>query len=214
MGTRLDREQVVDTALELLNEVGLEGLTLRRIGQELDVRAPALYWHFKNKRDLLDAMATEMLRRMSRAEEFEALLRMTDWRDALAGFHRALRRALLSYRDGAKVYSGTRFTDNSYAETMQVSLRVLVEEGFPPGAAARAFYTVYCYTIGYVIEEQSTTGHPEQGVEGIDLAERERRLADYPLAVAAGPELFGDPEAGFEAGLRAVIAGVEAAVPR
>ncbi|KNB51614.1 TetR/AcrR family transcriptional regulator C-terminal domain-containing protein [Streptomyces caatingaensis] len=214
MGTRLDRDQVVDTALELLNEVGLEGLTLRRIGQELDVRAPALYWHFKNKQDLLDAMATEMLRRMSRAELLREVTERRTWQDVLADSHRALRRTLLSYRDGAKVYSGTRFTDTSYADTMETYLKALVEAGFTPRAAARAFYTVYCYTIGYVVEEQSAAGYPEQGVKGIDLMEREQRLTGHPISAAAGPELFGESEAGFETGLRAVVAGLEATLPR
>lgn len=60
----LDRTRVADTALKLLNEVGLDGLTLRAIAKELDVKAPALYWHFKDKQALLDEMATEMYRRM------------------------------------------------------------------------------------------------------------------------------------------------------
>lgn len=61
---KLDKKLVVDTALRLLNEVGLDGLTLRAIAKELNVQAPALYWHFKNKQALLDEMATEMYRRM------------------------------------------------------------------------------------------------------------------------------------------------------
>lgn len=65
MVSRIDRKQVVDTALRLLNEVGLDGLTLRGIAKELNVQAPALYWHFKNKQELLDEMATEMVRRMA-----------------------------------------------------------------------------------------------------------------------------------------------------
>src|SRR5215510_10070741 len=58
----LDRETVVREALEQLDEVGLEGLTLRRIAKTLGVQAPALYWHFRNKQELLDEMATVMLR--------------------------------------------------------------------------------------------------------------------------------------------------------
>ncbi|WP_171164145.1 TetR/AcrR family transcriptional regulator C-terminal domain-containing protein [Streptomyces sp. I05A-00742] len=200
---------MVSTALEVLNDVGLDGLTLRRIGKELDVQAPALYWHFKNKQDLLDAMATEMLRRMTAMEEAGKTEDAT-WQETLAGSHRALRRVLLSYRDGAKVYSGTRFTDTSYAVPMERYLASLVRAGFTPRAAARAFYTSYCFTIGYVIEEQSAAGYPDQGVKGIDLDERTERLADFPVTAAAGAELFGDPDAGFEAGLAAIITGIEA----
>lgn len=201
---------MVSTALELLNEVGLEGLTLRRIGKELDVQAPALYWHFKNKQDLLDAMATEMLRRMTALQEAEGGFAPATWQETLAGSHRALRRVLLTYRDGAKVYSGTRFTDTSYAVPMERYLASLVGAGFTPGEAARAYYTVYCFTIGYVIEEQSAADDPERGVKGIDVTERAERLAEFPLAATAGPELFGDADAGFEAGLAAIVAGIAA----
>src|SRR3954462_1389491 len=57
---KLDRTAVVQTALALLDEVGLEGLSLRRLARELGVQAPALYRHFAHKEDLLRAMADEM----------------------------------------------------------------------------------------------------------------------------------------------------------
>ncbi len=200
---------MVRTALGVLNEEGLEGLTLRRIAKELNVQAPALYWHFKHKRDLLDAMATEMMRGMF---EGVAAAEAADWREALVETQRAFRRSLLSYRDGGKVFSGTRFTDTSYAPPMEAHLRRLVDGGLRPRAAFRAAFTANCYTVGYVIEEQAMgpdPGRGESGGQGYDLEARARRLADYPLTAEAGFELFGDPEAGFEAGLRAVVAGIE-----
>lgn len=207
------------TALKLLNETGLEGLTLRAIAKELDVKAPALYWHFKDKQALLDEMATEMLRRMS--EELAAgAVPGAAWPDALAAAMRGLRRHLLMYRDGAKVYSGTRFTDLSYAAPMEAHLRMLTDGGFTPGGAARAWLTAYSYTIGYVIEEQSmgpdpakTGPDPAKAQGGYDLEARAERLAAYPLAAAAGHEMFRDYDAGFEKGLTAVVAGIGATMP-
>ncbi|MFE2036316.1 TetR/AcrR family transcriptional regulator C-terminal domain-containing protein [Streptomyces scopuliridis] len=196
--TRLDRTLVARSALRLLNEVGLEGLTLRAIAADLGVKAPALYWHFKDKQALLDEMATEMFRRM--AADLPAIA-APDWRDGLTTVMRGLRGHLLRYRDGAKVYSGTHFTDTGYAATMDAHLRGLTGSGFTPRTAARAWFTAYSYTIGYVIEEQS-------GMEGIDLAARAERLAAYPLAAGAGEEIFGNHEAGFESGLAAVVAGI------
>ncbi|MEU1133299.1 TetR/AcrR family transcriptional regulator C-terminal domain-containing protein, partial [Streptomyces sp. NPDC005900] len=165
--TKLDRTRVARTALDLLNETGLEGLTLRAIARRLDVQAPALYWHFKDKQALLDEMATEMMRRM--ADDFLAAP-AGDWREALTGAMRGLRGHLLRHRDGAKVFSGTRYTDLSYAAPLEAFLRTLVAAGFTPGAAARAGLTVYSYTIGYVIEEQSTAPAPGGGEGGYDLA--------------------------------------------
>ncbi|MFE7657437.1 TetR/AcrR family transcriptional regulator C-terminal domain-containing protein [Streptomyces bottropensis] len=207
---KLDKAQVAEAALRLLNEVGLEGLSLRLIAKELDVQAPALYWHFKNKQDLLDEMATEMVRRM--AADWAGMPSAGEdgagWQEALRARMRGLREHLLRYRDGAKVYSGTHFTDLSYAAPMEASLRMLTAAGFSPAGAARAWFTTYSYTIGYVIEEQSMGADSVRGGEGYDLAARAERLAGYPLAVEAGWEMFRDQERGFEVGLEAVVAGV------
>ena len=51
---RLNRESVIDAALELLNETGIDGLTTRKLAQKLGIEQPTLYWHVKNKRALLD----------------------------------------------------------------------------------------------------------------------------------------------------------------
>ncbi|MER5762471.1 TetR/AcrR family transcriptional regulator C-terminal domain-containing protein [Streptomyces sp. NPDC002082] len=205
---RLDRATVASTALRLLGDVGLDGLTLRAIAKELDVKAPALYWHFKDKQALLDEMATEMFRRMT--ADLDAAHPPGDWSQALEAAMRGLREHLLRYRDGAKVYSGTHFTDMSYAAPMEAHLRTLVAGGFTAAGAARAWFTAYSYTIGYVIEEQSMGPLPGSDGEGYDLEARAERLAGYPLTAEAGPEMFRDQDAGFEAGLAAVLAGIAA----
>ncbi|MET7800471.1 TetR/AcrR family transcriptional regulator C-terminal domain-containing protein [Streptomyces decoyicus] len=217
MVSRIDRKQVVDTALRLLNDVGLDGLTLRRIAKELNVQAPALYWHFKNKQELLDEMATEMFRRMAGRLVTGGAGAGPDgrtWQETLLDGCRALRRELLGYRDGGKVFSGTRMTDASFAGPLDGLLRTFTEAGFTLRGAARAWWTAYNYTVGLVIEEQSV--HPEPGQPqardpAYDLADRERLLMeDYPLAALAGEEMFGDFEQSFEAGLGVITAGIAA----
>ncbi|MFD8704016.1 TetR/AcrR family transcriptional regulator C-terminal domain-containing protein [Kitasatospora sp. NPDC059648] len=209
---KLDRALVVDTALQLLDEVGLDGLTLRAIAAELDVKAPALYWHFKDKQALLDEMATEMMRRMTAeaAGAWGADRPAGDWRQTYLGTMRALRAELLRHRDGARVYSGARFTDTSYAPALDAALRALTEAGFTTAAATRAWYTAYSYTIGYVIEEQAMAPNPFDGEEGYDVEARAERLAAHPLAAEAGRVMFRDFDHGFEQGLVAILAGIEA----
>ena len=53
---RIQRDQIIATALVLLDETGLEGLTMRALAQVLRVQAPSLYWHFPNKKALIDGM--------------------------------------------------------------------------------------------------------------------------------------------------------------
>jgi TetR/AcrR family tetracycline transcriptional repressor len=43
--------------LDVLDEVGIDGLTVRLLAGRLGVKSPALYWHLRNKQELLDAMA-------------------------------------------------------------------------------------------------------------------------------------------------------------
>lgn len=203
----LDRERVADTALRLLNEVGLEGLSLRAIAKELDVKAPALYWHFKDKQALLDEMATLMYRRMVADT---ALDPGDTWQERLLKANRGLRAALLGYRDGAKVYSGSRFTGTDHAREMEENLRLFTAVGFGLAEAVRATATAYAYTIGFVTEEQGVRPLPGERREGYDLGERARLLADFPLSAAAGAEIFEDYDRHFEEGLALIVAGVEA----
>ncbi|MFG2567213.1 TetR/AcrR family transcriptional regulator C-terminal domain-containing protein [Streptomyces sp. NPDC048567] len=204
----LDRRRVADTALSLLNEVGLDGLTLRAIAKELDVKAPALYWHFKDKQALLDEMATEMYRRMVAGTPLDP---DDTWRERLRKTNHALRTSLLGYRDGARVFSGSRFTGAVHAEQMEESLRLLTAAGFTLAQAVRAATTTYMFTLGFVIEQQGVEPLPGLRREGFDVAERARMLAAYPLTAAAGAEIFADYERHYEEALDLVIAGVAAA---
>ncbi|WP_432029257.1 TetR/AcrR family transcriptional regulator C-terminal domain-containing protein [Streptomyces sp. 1222.5] len=205
--TPLDRERVARTALRLLNDVGLDGLTLRAIARELDVKAPALYWHFKDKQALLDEMATEMYRRMVAGTVFDPA---DTWRDRLLKANRGLRAALLGYRDGAKVFSGSRFTGTEHAREMEEHLRVLTAAGLSLAQAVSAARTASMFTIGFVTEEQGVVPLPGERREGYDVAERARRMAAHPLAAEAGQLLFDDYDEQFEEGLALVVAGVGA----
>ncbi|WP_343239887.1 TetR/AcrR family transcriptional regulator [Streptomyces sp. SID12488] len=196
----------MDTALSLLNEVGLDGLTLRAIAKELDVKAPALYWHFKDKQALLDEMATEMYRRMVRDTSLDPGL---DWRERILVANRGLRAALLGYRDGAKVFSGSRFTGTEHAVQIEENLRCFVDAGFTLAQAIRATMTAYVYTMGFVTEEQGVHPVPGERRDGYDVEERARRLADFPLAAATGGEIFAGYDHQFEEGLALLLAGIE-----
>src|SRR5918999_4997366 len=101
---KLTRETIVETAVGLLNGVGLDGLTMRRLAAELGVQNPALYWHFRNKQELLDEMADAMVvgAGMGPPRDGES------WQDWLLRRSRAYRDSVLSYRDGARIVSRAR----------------------------------------------------------------------------------------------------------
>jgi TetR/AcrR family transcriptional regulator, tetracycline repressor protein len=203
----LERALVVRTALRLLNEVGLEGLTLRRLATELGVQAPALYWHFTNKRELLDHMAQAIGEECAIAVPDERR-----WDLWLADYARKRRKVLLSYRDGAQVALGNRPVPEMYP-LIERAVSALVEVGFEPLRAMRNLIAVGTFVGGFVLEEQSeqTRNREEQWTDELDAQAFAAILGDgnFPTlaaALAAG----GDPngEASFEDGLGLIIDGM------
>ena len=206
----LDRQLILHHSFAVLNELGLEGLTLRRLAARLNVQAPALYWHFRNKQELLDEMATEVLREsMRKSAELASLPTWQEWAKAT---HESLRETLLRYRDGAKMFSGTYLTDAELYAPMEANLRRLAAEGFTLRQSVVGLAALYNYTIGFVIEEQATQLAPGDPNPQYDPAEREKRVNKelYPLAAAAGAEMFAHHENRFAEGLAIIVKGLEA----
>ncbi|MET0235798.1 MAG: TetR/AcrR family transcriptional regulator C-terminal domain-containing protein [Kibdelosporangium sp.] len=203
----LDRESVVRTGLRVLDDVGLEALTLRKIASELNVQPPALYWHFKNKQDLIDEMATTLL-----TDNVHPVAQDQPWDEFAATYGTGLRRMLLSHRDGAKMFAGTYLTDTSVYQQQEAALRVLTGAGFTLEDAGQVFWTIYAYTIGFVIEEQAVYPRPGQRDERYEIDRRTERMADehVPLASAAGKTLFDGFDTRYSRGLQAIITGVAA----
>ena len=201
----LDRETVIRTALRVLDEVGLDGLTLRRIAAELNVQAPALYWHFKNKRDLLDDMATTLL--VDSLEKFGVPTEST-WTELAESYGRGLREMLRGHRDGAKMFAGTFLTDDSVYASMERAIGVLTGAGFSAQDAVRGLNTIYCYTIGFTIEEQAVHPRPDERDERYDASDRAARAADLPLVRDTGEEVVGNFDERFEHGLAVIIRGL------
>ncbi|MFG1626594.1 TetR/AcrR family transcriptional regulator C-terminal domain-containing protein [Kribbella sp. NPDC049227] len=208
---KLDAGAIATAALGLLDDTGVDGLTMRKVAAELGVQAPALYWHVKNKQELLDAMARVLF--VSAVDGVEAPRRGTQWQDWLIELAGRLRAALLRYRDGARVLAGTNVSDDSMWRVTELTLRTLEDAGFPMRDAVRIFPILLHYTIGFVLEEQAQTGvaypdgnpyNPEQITRAVD-SDR------YPLTARMVGDLFtADPDAEFDHGLRIILAGVQA----
>src|SRR5258706_14195091 len=93
------QELIVRAALTLLDEVGLEGLTMRRLATALKIQAPSLYWHFPNKQALLDGMADAIFGAVSLPRNLKGKNpKGKSWDERLKGVFRAIRRAFLAHR--------------------------------------------------------------------------------------------------------------------
>jgi TetR/AcrR family tetracycline transcriptional repressor len=213
----LERETVARAALAVLDEVGLDGLTVRRIADALGVQNPALYWHFKNKQDLLDRMAEVML-----ADAFAELVPPapdSSWSETLSALAHLFHRALSSHRDGARVIASANLSGSETVGVLDSAIKTLQDAGFSVLAALNATLVVSAYTMGSVLDAQldpyrAVDPRPEaSGVlhGGVD-AERYPALAGA-LGEVARVSTGQDRTAAFEAGLQIILAGIGATLP-
>lgn len=211
---RLRRDAVVRTALDLLDEVGLDGLTMRRLAEALGVQNPALYWHFESKQALLDAMARVLL-----DDAFGALpprAEREDWRAFLRTIAGAFRSAMRAHRDGARVLAEANLMDSPMLGGLDRALRVLVDEGFATRDAFVGILALFDYTMGATFEAESDPGRAarDAGLAASDhplraVPDRERfptLAAVFEEMAREAPEL--DHQATYEGGVELILDGL------
>jgi TetR/AcrR family tetracycline transcriptional repressor len=207
----IERGAVVRAALVLLDEAGLEGLSMRRLADSLGVKAASLYWHVKNKEELLGLLADEIC---AEVREPEASL---PWREKLEKLVRENRRVLVRHRDAARVLADTVPTGPNRLRLAEIMLGTLREAGFSRRAAVRAAFLLTDYATYFVAEESRFTRAAEQrsSSEEEELARACRYFEslpreEYPLAVELASYLTDrDSEGRFEFGLRVLLDGLE-----
>lgn len=155
----LDRAVIVEAALRLLDEVGLDELSTRRLAAELGVKGPSLYWHFRNMAELRDHMAESLLGAQMPAPSPDP--RPEDWREWMAAGARGIRRAAHSRRDGARLISGWRPTPERRAQVLPANRARLEASGFAPEDARVAFLALARYALGWALAEDAAGGPAE-----------------------------------------------------
>lgn len=206
----LTKRVIVDAAFELLDEAGIDGLTVRALAARLDVKAPALYWHLSSKQELLDLMGTDITRAVT--ADLLALPEDLSFAEALRGYARALRGHYRRHRDGARTFSGTRLVDPSLLRDQQTWPARLVARGITLERIANAFDLVTAFVTGFVIEEQERS---QSGAERYSIAAREAAVgADHPLANQLGRLLFRPADERFERQLDIILEAIDPAGDR
>lgn len=152
----LDRATIVEAALKLLDEVGLDQLSTRRLAAGLGVKGPSLYWHVKNMGELRSLMADRLLRdTLPDAEDFP------DWKTWLAEGARAYRRAALSHRDGARLLAGAQPTEARRTQRHAPNVARLQAEGFSDTEGRAVFMALARFAMGWALAEQDGRGATE-----------------------------------------------------
>ncbi|OZC64361.1 TetR family transcriptional regulator [Rhodococcus sp. 06-470-2] len=184
---QLNRQDVLDGAIAILDEYGLADLTMRRLATSLHVQPGALYWHFPNKQTLLGAIADHILSGADAPSTEES------WDAQIAQIAHRLRDALLSRRDGAELVAATyasRLTTNHIRERIAA---VCIRAGLPRRDAELTADTLLYYILGQTVDEQARLQMDSAGALTPDASP----LFESP-----------DPTSRFDFGLKLFLDGV------
>jgi AcrR family transcriptional regulator len=205
MSTENRRQEIAQAALALVDRDGLDALSMRRLAAEVGVGTMTLYGYFRTKEDLLDAVvdvAQGGYRPAPPAGGWRESLRMVarDW-------HRGLARhpSLVQLRLRRPVLSPEAFRGT------EVAMTALLDGGFPPAEAARAFRVLFLYVFATAaFNDEEVT--PERTRE---VARAAASLPDdeFPTLTAMMPRELAASMGGeeqFEYGLDVVLDGLEA----
>ncbi|RKR86684.1 TetR family transcriptional regulator [Micromonospora pisi] len=203
---RLDRDEVLSTALALADADGLDAVTLRRVAAAWNVTPMALYWHFKDKDALLDALVERILGEVDLTASGKADLRtvMT-----------ALLRVLRAHPALAEI-TPTRFmrTDAGIDLAERV-IALLRAEGHSPVAAAQLSIFLLNALIGLVIRQPGDPAAADPALRESLLTAKRARLKslssqDYPHLTETADFFLGlpDEQEYYERGLTMLLDGV------
>ena len=205
----IQRDSVIGTALSLLDAHGLEGLTMRKLAETLEIKAASLYWHFDNKRALIDGMADALI------EGVATDVAEQPWAHTLRQVAHELRDALRAHRDGARVYAGTYVVTDNVMRTGETMIAACMQAGAKPRLAADTAFSILYFVLGLVMEEQALDGDGRVDLEARKQAFLDLASETYPCSLKASDAIFDvDFDARFDTGLELIVGGLESLLAR
>lgn len=184
---------MVDAALALIAARGLDGLSMRALGEQLGVEAMSLYHWFASKDRLLDSVADRLLAKVVVPPTPTA----ETWRTWLAEVARSYRRVGLAHRRAFPLLATRRFLSPGAAAFLQANIAAHFAAGFTAREALRLTRSIGAYTNGIVLAE---------------VAPSPAQQTSLPQEMAAAlklPALDG----AFEYGLACILDGAQKPLP-
>lgn len=209
---RLDRDLIVAAAISYIDEQGLAGLTMRRLGEMLGVEAMALYRYVAGKDELLDAVVETLVASMWRDEEIADVPR-DGWQDFLQRLSHGVRRVALAHPKAFPLIA-SRPTEAPWLrpplrslDWVETFLAGLTDEGFTDEAAVAAYRAFTCFLLGHLLLEVSTHGADVGPLDVLEpTTDEPDALDEFPLVARLRDELSQDHAAAeFEEALEQLL---------
>ena len=207
----LSRDAIVEAALRVVDAEGLDAASMRRVADELGTAPSALYWHVRDKDELLQLALDRVIGEIALPPADPA-----NWQEQLKGFAREARRVFTLHHDIARVSLGAIPIGPNALRIMEWAHGLLRDAGLPDRIVALVGDLFGLYVGAYAYEESLGLASPT----GEDLPPQEvvALLRDYwgslpaerfPHTLALLPALFeGGPDERFEFGLDVLVRGI------
>lgn len=215
----LTREKILAKAVELLDAEGIQGLSMRRLGDALGVEAMSLYRYFPNKDAILDGVARRIVelsnpelldesmsrfQRIAEAPEDAGPPPAEDWKTAMRLGLAVRRRALEAHPKAAPLFLGRQYSTVAALPQFEAPLTILHAAGFRGQELVDAAHAIFAYAAGWFVlasgQGGSYSGPSDEAIAAAPDA--------APLAAALAPGLR-DWTRGFDDGLLALLDGLE-----
>jgi AcrR family transcriptional regulator len=208
----LTRDTIVEAALRVLDRDGMEGLSMRRVGEELGTGAASLYWHVRNKEELFQLIFERVTREIELPEPDPAR-----WKEQLTDLAVQMRAVLNRHRDVGRLSFGRIPAGATLAVYTEWLFTLLRPVGIPDRVIAYLGDLFGLYVGAYAFEDSlgvsSPTGEdlpPEQILEmfrGYVLSLPEDR---FPNTRSAVDLLFGgSQDERYAFGIDLMLRGLE-----
>lgn len=200
----LTRDYIIRTALAILDRDGVDGLSMRKLGNELGVNPMAFYHHLPNKAALFDGVVEAVFDKFIAEHDIDTPARADTWREQLATHMRLFRTVLRRHPNVLPVLA----TRPAYAPSLMAFgdrvIGLLRDSGFTEHDLLVMISSLRSYTIGQLLAEvgQPIGGPTTSPNEATALIEHYPNLAK---AIAGGY----DPDAHYELTLQSMLDGFE-----
>jgi AcrR family transcriptional regulator len=211
----LTREQIVSTAIELLDAEGLAGLNMRALGKRLGSAATAVYWHVGSKDNLIALAADQMWNTIALPD-----LGAVGWRTATIAMATDLYAMVTRHPWLVQAISSHVLYGTGKARHDDHILAVYEAAGFTGPQADQAAATVFTFVLGNALGPAAAAALARKlgrdGGETVEdgVAKAREVAAEFPrlrarLGTAATDHGAG-PAGTFEFGLQVILDGLEA----
>jgi AcrR family transcriptional regulator len=215
----LTREQVLITALEIIDEGGVEALTMRRLGQALDRNPMGIYRHAADKEALLDLVVEHVIAELGVPHEpilGEDGVSDVGWETALRRTAHAFRRIALAHPNVVPLVVNRSITGPlalrplGTLRPLEELLEVFIDAGFDPHGALHAARLFTGFLYGHIQDElQEQVNDPDEIDDVLRLGLHRLPITQFPRLRSLATVLASyDGVAELDEGLAIVIAGL------